>query len=149
MTYLAPVPSRGPTAGRGQAGSDTSMLPYPIPRSSGTPIHMPAVREKVSLLVRCPHFEMHARVVLGVGKGVLFREVSSVQECPHNQLYTQHSSHTLKIVTLSHQLHDIVQPGQVHDSSDVFLPMTDIEGSQSTQARPEILKHRYLPSSEC
>ena len=26
---------------------------------------------------------MHARVVLGVGKGVLFREVSSVQECPH------------------------------------------------------------------
>ena len=24
---------------------------------------------------------MHARVVLGVGKGVLFREVSSVQEC--------------------------------------------------------------------
>ena len=26
---------------------------------------------------------MHARVVLGVGKGVLFREVSSVQECPY------------------------------------------------------------------
>ena len=25
---------------------------------------------------------MHARVVLGVGKGVLFREVSSVQKCP-------------------------------------------------------------------
>ena len=25
---------------------------------------------------------MHARVVLGVGGGVLFREVSSVQECP-------------------------------------------------------------------
>ena len=23
------------------------------------------------------------RVILGVGKGVLFREVSSVQECPH------------------------------------------------------------------
>ena len=32
---------------------------------------------------------MHARVVLGVGKGVLFREVSSVQECPHRErLYT-------------------------------------------------------------
>ena len=29
--------------------------------------------------------EMHARVVLGVGKGVLFREVSSVQECPHRE----------------------------------------------------------------
>ena len=28
---------------------------------------------------------MHARVVLGVGKGVLFREVSSVQECPHRE----------------------------------------------------------------
>ena len=25
---------------------------------------------------------MHARVVFGVGKGVLFREVCSVQECP-------------------------------------------------------------------
>ena len=24
-----------------------------------------------------------ARVVLGVGKGILFREVCSVQECPH------------------------------------------------------------------
>ena len=28
---------------------------------------------------------MHARVVLGVGKGVLFREVFSVQECPHRE----------------------------------------------------------------
>ena len=28
---------------------------------------------------------MHARVVLGVGKGALFREVSSVQECPHRE----------------------------------------------------------------
>ena len=39
-------------------------------------------QKKVSLLVRCPIFsevEMHARVVLEVGKGVLFREVSSVQ----------------------------------------------------------------------
>ena len=26
---------------------------------------------------------MHARVVLGVGKGVLFREVSSIQEHPY------------------------------------------------------------------
>ena len=25
---------------------------------------------------------MHARVILGVGKCALFREVSSVQECP-------------------------------------------------------------------
>ena len=28
---------------------------------------------------------MRARVVLGVGKAVLFREVSSVQECPHRE----------------------------------------------------------------
>ena len=44
-------------------------------------------QKKVSLLVRCPHFRgcMHARVVLGVGKDVLFREVSSVQECPHRE----------------------------------------------------------------
>ena len=27
-----------------------------------------------------------ARVVLGVGKGVLFREVSSVQECPYREM---------------------------------------------------------------
>ena len=42
-------------------------------------------QKKVSLLVRVliSEVEMHARVVLGVGKGVLFREVSSVQECPH------------------------------------------------------------------
>ena len=40
---------------------------------TGTPMG----QKKVSLLVRCPHFEMHARVVLGLGKGVLFREVSS------------------------------------------------------------------------
>ena len=40
--------------------------------------------EEVSLLgVLVSEVEMHARVVLGVGKGVLFREVSSVQECPH------------------------------------------------------------------
>ena len=29
---------------------------------------------------------MHAREVLGVGKGVLFREVSSVQECPYKEV---------------------------------------------------------------
>ena len=28
---------------------------------------------------------MHARVVLGATKSVLFREVSSVQECPHRE----------------------------------------------------------------
>ena len=28
---------------------------------------------------------MHVRVVLGMGKGFLFREVSSVQECPHRE----------------------------------------------------------------
>ena len=35
---------------------------------------------------------MHARVmVLGVGKGVLFREVSSVQECPHRERDSIHN----------------------------------------------------------
>ena len=33
---------------------------------------------------KCP-LEMHARVVLGVGKGVLFREVSSFQGCPYTK----------------------------------------------------------------
>ena len=32
--------------------------------------------------------EMNARVGLGVGKGVLFRELSSVQECPHRERST-------------------------------------------------------------
>ena len=30
---------------------------------------------------------MHARVVLGVGKGVLFREVSSIQEHPYKSTH--------------------------------------------------------------
>ena len=38
-------------------------------------------QKKVSFIERCPH--LHARVVVGVGKGVLFREVSSVQGCPY------------------------------------------------------------------
>ena len=38
-------------------------------------------REVSEVLVRFLISEV-ARVVLGVGKGVLFREVSSVQECP-------------------------------------------------------------------
>ena len=39
---------------------------------------------------------MHARVVLGVGKGVLFREVSSVQGCPYREGFhcTQRLAHT-------------------------------------------------------
>ena len=47
---------------------------------------------KVSCLERCPQFKcMQERLyVLGVGKGVLFREVSSVQRCPFGEvpLYT-------------------------------------------------------------
>ena len=41
-------------------------------------------QKKVSLIVRYPHFEMHTRVV-HLGWEVLFREVSSVQECPHRE----------------------------------------------------------------
>ena len=37
---------------------------------------------------------MHARVVLGVGKCVLFREVSSVQECPHRERGSTHRLYT-------------------------------------------------------
>ena len=36
-------------------------------------------------LLKCPHYSEVERVVLGVGKGVLFRDVSSVQECPHRE----------------------------------------------------------------
>ena len=38
---------------------------------------------------------MYARVVLGVGKGVLFREVSSVQECPRERFHCIiHATHS-------------------------------------------------------
>ena len=43
---------------------------------------------------------MHARVVLGVGKGVLFREVSSVQEYMYvHIIYRErfHRMHTSKL----------------------------------------------------
>ena len=43
---------------------------------------------------------MHARVVyntyvLGMGKGVLFREVSSVQECHHRGVLLLHAQHVV------------------------------------------------------
>ena len=41
--------------------------------------------------------EMHARVVLGVGKGVLFREVSSDQRCPYTLvIFTMLSCHAIQ-----------------------------------------------------
>ena len=40
--------------------------------------------QKKSVIVSEVSSFQRLRVVLGVGKGVLFREVSSVQECPHN-----------------------------------------------------------------
>ena len=43
---------------------------------------------------------MHARVVLGVGKGVLFREVSSVQECPHRERGSYTYTLTLSILII-------------------------------------------------
>ena len=46
---------------------------------------------------------MHARVVLGVGKGVLFREVSSFQEYPHRErfYYAQFSLYAYILYLLS------------------------------------------------
>ena len=38
--------------------------------------------------------EMHARVVLGVGKGVLFRDVSSVHGCPYRPCMGEKSNTT-------------------------------------------------------
>ena len=43
---------------------------------------------------------MHARVVLGVGKGVLFREMPSVQECPLSRINVAFSIiHTVLVYT--------------------------------------------------
>ena len=44
---------------------------------------------------------MHARVVLGVGKGVLSREVSSVQECPHRKREREVPLHCTCLHTVS------------------------------------------------
>ena len=65
---------------------------------------------------------MHARVVLGVGKGVLFREVSSVQECPHKErgstVLIVHSVFDTMVRTAhcrytNHHLREEVPAGQV------------------------------------
>ena len=45
-------------------------------------IWTPMEQKTVSFIERCPYFR-YARVVVGVGKGVLYREVSSVQGCPY------------------------------------------------------------------
>ena len=53
---------------------------------------------------------MHARVILGVGKGVLFREVSSVQECPHiyrERGSTVYSSYIMYIASVFLRLFNI------------------------------------------
>ena len=56
---------------------------------------------------------MHARVVLGVGRGVLFREVSSVQECPHRErgstVYQKFIDVTLFLVNSVSEFSIIVQ----------------------------------------
>ena len=46
-------------------------------------------------------------MVLGVGKGVLFREVSSVQECPHREMRSSvntvvHTVRTTSIIIITH-----------------------------------------------
>ena len=74
-------------------------------------------QKKVSILVKCPmiisEVEVHARVVLGVGKGVLFREVSSVQECPHRErgstVYQKFIDVTLFLVNSVSEFSIIVQ----------------------------------------
>ena len=43
-------------------------------------------------------------MVLGVGKGVLFREVSSVQECPHRERGSTVFSN-LKVKTIAEYLY--------------------------------------------
>ena len=45
-------------------------------------VHMAFIKS-LGQYLHCVHVDLHARVVLGVGKGVLYREVPSVQECPY------------------------------------------------------------------
>ena len=57
--------------------SETSLIQTPMgQKSRNCPLQRGVLVSEV---------EMYASVVLGVGKGVLFREASSVQECPHRE----------------------------------------------------------------
>ena len=47
----------------------------------------PMGQKKVSLLVRCPHFRGWNGCKSGTNWGVLFKYVSSVQECPHREWF--------------------------------------------------------------
>ena len=49
--------------------------------------------------------EMHARVVVGVGKGVLFREASSFQECPHRERERFHCIYTTMHICMHTHTH--------------------------------------------
>ena len=72
---------------------------------------------------------MHARVVLGVGKGVLFREVSSVQECPHREREKFHC-----IVYYRYVQEDLLKPGDTHYKQfhKIFEAFKISEGSEAT-----------------
>ena len=70
---------------------------------------------------------MHARVVLGVGKGVLFREVSSVQECPHRErgstVHTIDTRHnTLGFLPVGRSVYEAFAAGPMSQLSGCYHP---------------------------
>ena len=72
---------------------------------------------------------MHARVVLGVGKGVLLREVSSFQECPHRERERERERETTfcsiyttrKLYSMhSHTTHEFLRKVSVSEIMFIF-----------------------------
>ena len=79
---------------------------------------------------------MNARVGLGVGKGVLFRELSSVQECPHRERSTD-STLVKAIVNADHLC--------ISEFSKRFLSQTP----DLIHYHPKNSKHHWPSNTSC
>ena len=87
---------------------------------------------------------MHARVVLGVGKGVLFREVSSFQEYPHRErfYYAQFSLYAKYIYTVP-----VISPlrtfGGPHTRTTMLLNAVGLCGSSGPNTHTQTTNTQY------
>ena len=81
---------------------------------------------------------MHARVVLGVGKGVLFREVSSVQVCPHRE----RGSLIIVCVLLPGVM--LIELKQNEKALDVFTRLLKLHPSDQTISRQVEILTRHI-----
>ena len=92
---------------------------------------------------------MHARVVLGVGKGVLFREVSSVQECPHRWVpLPKHNSSDAAVISsqISAELQSVEEvPQELLVSPSPRRPVCATHARYTECCHNTLLTHFSLP----